>query len=249
MSDLIPQAIEAALSNDWKKAVDINSKILKENTSDIDCLNRLGKAYLELGDNKKAATTFRKALKINRYDQIAQRNLARATQTGPKKTPPNKITSPRTVAVDFLEEPGRTKLIQLINLASTSILLKLNQADPVSLSTRRRTVIASDSSNIYLGALPDDVGHRLAMLMKGGNTYAAFIKSVTKNSLIIFVRETHRAKKFVDTASFAAVNSDYLSFLREEVIAPPSPSTEEETDEGKPLSSRLHEDEETEGNP
>lgn len=247
MQDLTPQAIDAALSSDWDKAVDLNSKILEETPDNTDCLNRLGKAYLELGDNKKAATIFRKVLKINRYDQIAKRNLDRTTQSATKKgaaTPktagPQKSTSP----TDFLEEPGRTKLIQLVNLAATSVLLKLNQADGVNLSVRRRTVVATDEAGNYLGSLPDDVGHRLAFLIKGGNTYSAYVKSVTKSQLIIFVRETRRAKKFSDTASFVATNNDYFSFLRDEVPPTPVVTADEEAEEDRSLSGHLHDDEE-----
>lgn len=247
MSDLTPKAIDAALSSNWEMAVEINSQILSEEPENTDCLNRLGKAYLELGDNKKAATTFRKVLKLNRYDQIASRNLARATQTGSVKKVQGK-TAAKPV-VNFLEEPGRTKLIQLVNLASANLLLKLNQADQVTLATKRRTVIALDENNSYLGSLPDDVGHRLAMLMKGGNTYTAFIKSVTKNSLIIFVRETRRAKRFADTASFMATNNDYFSFIREEVSAVSATSGEEETEDEHPLSRQLHDDEDEGKNP
>lgn len=239
MGDLIPQAIEAALSSDWDKAIELNTKILAENCEDIDCLNRLGKAYLEQGNYKKAATIFRKVLKINRYDQIAARNLARATQQpGSTKKPCGKINP----AVNFLEEPGRTKLIQLINLASGKVLLKLNQADQITLCTKRRTIVALDDNGNYLGALPDDVGHRLAMLIKGGNTYVAFIKSVTKNSLIIFVRETHRAKRFADTASFMNTTNDYFSFIREEPTN--VAGGEEEVEDEHPMSRQLHDDEE-----
>ena len=144
MGDLTPQAIEAALCANWEVAVEINHKILCENPEDTDCLNRLGKAYLELGDNKKAAGIFRKVLKINRYDQIAARNLSRATQqTGSPKKSTGKISP----IVNFLEEPGRTKLIQLVNLASCNILLKLDQADQITLCSKR-TVVALDSGEI-----------------------------------------------------------------------------------------------------
>lgn len=242
MGDLTPQAIEAALCANWEAAVEINHKILCENPEDTDCLNRLGKAYLELGNSKKAAGVFRKVLKINRYDQIAARNLARTVQ---QSGSPKKSTGKISPIVNFLEEPGRTKLIQLVNLASCNILLKLDQADQITLCSKRRTIVALDSGGNYLGSLPDDVGHRLAMLIKGGNTYVAFIKSVTKNSLIIFARETHRAKRFADTASFMNTTNDYFSFIREEPVATTTPSGEEDVEDEHPMSRQLHDDEES----
>lgn len=227
-------AINAALCCDWATAITANTQILKLDPQDIDCLNRLGKAYLETGENKKAAYYFRRVLKIDKYDPIAQKNLSRATSTKIKKT------GTITPAINFLEEPGKTKLVTLVNAAPTSVLLKQNCADALTLLAKRHTVVVEDQEGNYLGALPDDLGHRLGVLIKGGNAYEATIKSVSKNSIIVFLRETSRAKRFLHTPSFLASGSgDYLSFVREE--APTSAVTSEEDDEQH---RDLHQDEE-----
>lgn len=239
MDNSVSSAINAALCLDWPKAVEINSQILKTDQKNLDCLNRLGKALLELGENKKAATIFRKVLKLDRYNAIAQKNLAR-TQTGfVKKDRPQSSTS-----INFLEEPGKTRLVSLVNLAPASVLLKQNQADLVNLANKRHTVIVIDRQNNYLGALPDDIGHRLSILLKGGNEYCAATKSVTKNSLVIFLRETKRAKRFANTPSFAA-NADYLSFVRDDLTTESTVSKDEdEGEESGNITDRLHHDEE-----
>ncbi|MCL4397459.1 tetratricopeptide repeat protein [Patescibacteria group bacterium] len=250
MTNLCDDAIKAALCNDWKLAVDLNTRILKEkdNEADVDCLNRLGKAYLELGDNKKAATIFRKVLKIDRYDSIATRNLSRALSTTPSKKTPHPACTP-TVTIssspNFLEEPGRTKLVALVNLAPMRTLLRLNQADQVHLECKRHTVVATDIEANYLGSLPDDLGHRLGILIKGGNRYTALVKSVSKSQLIIFIRELSRVKKFADTPSFVGSNQDYFSFIRDELLTETPPVTETEDDESS-ITSKLHADEEPE---
>lgn len=236
MDDKIVEAIKAALCSNWQKAVEVNSQILKTDPKNIDCLNRLGKALLETGENKKSATIFRKVLKLDRYNAIAQKNLAR-TKTGSVKKNDNQTASPVT---NFLEEPGKTKLVSLVNIASASVLLKQNQTDPVKLASKRHTVVVTDSEDNYLGALPDDVGRRLSLLIKGGNEYTAVIKSVTKNSLVVFLRESKRSKRFANTPSFAS-NADYLSFV-------PAPTTEnpevEEEETAETITDRLHHDEE-----
>lgn len=248
--DLATLAINAALCNDWKKAAEINAKLLKTDCQNVDCLNRLGKAYLELGENKKAATIFRKVLKIDKYDSIAQRNLARTTApVSDKKSVESSL--PRGYlphpALDFLEEPGKTKLINLVNLATLRVLLKQKQADHLQLILKRHTVIATDLENNYLGSLPDDIGHRLSVLISGGNKYCALVKSVSKNGLVIFVRETARAKKFADTPSFIANNNDYFSYVRDEMIADAPPVVSEaDADEDTSTAEKLHADEETE---
>jgi hypothetical protein len=37
--------------------------------------------------------------------------------------------------------------------------------------------------------LPDDLAHRMLILIQGGNKYEGFVKSVSKNTLFIFLKE------------------------------------------------------------
>lgn len=235
--DTVAFAIDAALKCNWETAIRANTKILKTHPVDIDCLNRLGKAYLETGDTKKAALFFRKVLKLDKYNPIATKNLARAGSTKQAKRPPA-AGAPNTAA-NFLEEPGKTRLATLVNVAPPSTLLKQDHADALVLVPKKHTVLIEDSEGNYLGALPDDLGHRLSVLMKGGNRYEAITKSVSKNAITIFLRETYRANKFHNTPSFPTASSaDYLSFLREDTTA---------TDETKAAITADLEDEDTPG--
>ncbi len=236
-------AIAAALKCDWATAVSVNAKILKDHPTDIDCLNRLGKAHLEMGDCKKAATYFRKALKIDKYNAIAQKNLARSVNSKPNKQSfslnkqsfSNKKPGATASYTNFIEEPGKTRLVTLVNTAPAATLMGLDHADALVLVPKRHTVIIEDGEGQYLGALPDDLGHRLGVLIKGGNRYEAITKSITKNSIVVFLRETFRSKKFHNTPSFLSTTSpDYLSFLREDTtqdLAKTAPIETEDTDE------------------
>lgn len=254
----IEAAISAALSFDWQKALEINHKILENYPDDADCLNRIGKAYLELGQSKKAASFFKRVLKINRYDPIALRNLTRASQAsfskknGHQPTQPNNNHSAHTI-ISFLEEPGRTKIISLVNLAPAKILLFLNTADQLLLIPKRHSVFVENSEGIYLGSLPDDLAHRLLILIKGGNKYESFVKSCSKNSLSIFIKETVKSKRFHNTPSFPTSGGDYLSFVREEVSEDSKASSavtesndETESDDTSFTKNQLHQDEEEE---
>lgn len=252
MLDLAANAINAALASDWKKAVALNSQILKENKDDADCLNRLGKAYLELGQNKKAASAFRQVLKIDKYNPIAQKNLARALSFRPvpcslASAPPPKNTP---LSGGFLEEPGKTRLVALVNIAPASVLLKQKQAEVIRLVPKKHGVVVTDLAGTYLGALPDDLGHRLAALIKGGNQYCALTKSVAKNGVVVFIREIFRSKRFANTPSFTAGNADYFSFIREEASGSEEIAASHEGDdtaegfEETPALAKLHQDEE-----
>lgn len=232
MSDQDEQsAIDAALRNDWETAVLINTQILKENPEDTDSMNRLGKAYLELGNTKKAITIFKSVLKLNKYDPIAEKNLQRASQMTPGASQKPNSGAQKSQNISFLEEPGKTKIIPLVNLASSKTLLNLRCADCVSIVTKKHSILIETQEGTYLGALPDDIGHRLLVLIKGGNQYEAFIKSVSKSSLILFVREFSKSKKLSSTPSFPGGNSDYLSFVREDTSPHDMPDTEETSEE------------------
>lgn len=250
----VSAAVAAAIRCDWACAKALNQKILSQNPQDVDCLNRLGKALLELGENPKAITIFRKVLKIDKYNSIAQKNLDRATashnskkaRTGEAK--PASLTPNNPLITNFLEEPGKTKLVPLVNVAPASALLKLSYGDAINLSPRRHTVLIEDKSNNYIGAIPDDLGHRLSVLIAAGNRYDGLVKSISKNSVVVLLREISRTKKFHNTPSFPTASSDYFSFVREETVnheeKPVVATTEAEDDEDESPSSHLHADEE-----
>lgn len=218
-------AIKAALECNWTKAITVNSALLKDFPADLNCLNRLGKAHLETGNIKMATHFFRQVLKIDKYNPIAQKNLARATGTKNITKQPAKAKTPTA----FLEEPGKTRLVTLVNVAPYSILFKQDIADSLSLAPKRHTVLVEDLNNHYIGALPDDLGHRLGILIKGGNRYQATIKSVSKNTVTIFLKEIYRAKKFHNTPSFLTNNAEYLTFVREEAAVNPSPTEDDDS--------------------
>ena len=75
MHDLQDKAIRSALSGDWEGAVEINLEILSENAQNITALNRLGRAYTELGQKDAAKDAYEQVLKIDKYDTIATKNL------------------------------------------------------------------------------------------------------------------------------------------------------------------------------
>ena len=73
------QAIALAMEGRWQESVDINKGIIESFPNDADAHNRLGKAYMELGDYAKAKEAYEKALKLDQYNTIAKKNLQRLT--------------------------------------------------------------------------------------------------------------------------------------------------------------------------
>lgn len=237
MTDLIAQALTAANSSLWTEAVKLNLEILKSEKDDTEALNRLAHAYKELGQIKESQTAYRKVLKLDRFNPIASKNLKflEALPKNLKKTGLNNNV-PKNLSETFLEEPGKTKIVNLINLAPLSTLMGLSCASRVSLVVKRHTVTAVDQTGSYLGALPDDLSAKLMRLLTGGNHYEAFIKTVAQKAITIFIRELSRSGRFKDQPTFPVTGANHLyhedelkmaNQLEEKVNDEESPAEEE----------------------
>lgn len=241
-SALKRQAINAALSYNWEEAVSLNKQIMKEYPEDTDCLNRLARAFFELGKYPQAKKIYQSVLKIDPYNSIAQKNLKRVTSF--KNTLPNGRTNGHAEKDPsfskimlspalFVEEPGITTVINLIKLAEPQKLSFLSPGLIVNLTLKNRRICVTDMDDNYLGSLPDDMSHHLLKLISGGNKYQALIKSVKSNALSIIVRETVRSKKFRNQPSFVSdhkvmtYSSDHISIIDEDEVVTDSQESDE----------------------
>ena len=195
MTSTQTEAIQAALLGDWTKAIQINQEILKENPSDIDTLNRLAFAQASTGMTKDAKITYQQVLNLDLKNPIATKNLKRLSSLGSTNTPApmNNI---------FIEEPGKTKVIELINLADSKILAPLRFGEKLSLSIKRMKIFVYDRNKQYIGMLPDDLGKRLMAFVDGGNQYEAYVKTVDAHLITVFIKEIYRAPQFKNQQSF-----------------------------------------------
>lgn len=204
---LIQYAVEAALNSDWTEAVKINKHILESVQVDTEALNRLAHAYTGLGKNEKAKSIFKKVLEIDPYNLIAHKNLEKLSKTNGQINDHSQQVSGAGI---FLYEPGVTKIISLLNVAPPAVLATLNSADKVEIVAKNHSVSMVTQAGTYLGALPDDLAHRLITLIGGGNRYETYIKSATPKSLTVFIREVHRSEKFTNQPSFVDSRQVYL---------------------------------------
>lgn len=222
-------AIQAALRQDWKQAIILNTNILKNDKKNIDAYNRLGFAYLKSGQIKKAKDTFEKVLALDTYNQIASKNLAKLSSL--KR---DALLTTNTCDISpllFLEEPGKTKVVDCINAAPMNTLTCLTCGQEVYLKPKKHTVEIRDQHNKYLGALPDDVAFKMIKFLTAGNTYSVFIKGISKNCVSIFIRELKRGKRLMNQPSFIG-STNYMPYQRETqpIIQKPQ-SDEEEAEE------------------
>ncbi len=221
---LAQRAIDAALLNQWQEAVKLNQKIIKKDPKNVPALNRLTKAFLELGKKKDGRATIKKVLSIDKFNPIALKNLNKIGVSTAKKG----FLGPSDPDL-FIEEPGKTKTISLINLADKAVINKLAIGEEVKLVPRQRRISLLTQTDVYIGKLPDDSSQRLISLIKGGNKYQAFIRS-TSDGVKVFLRETFRSKKFANFPSFVSQESEYQSFTPPDLVheEPPEMINEDE---------------------
>lgn len=241
IENLEKQAIKAALDNNWGRAIEANLSILKNNPDDISSLNRLGKSYWENGDPKKAATAFRKVLKIDKLNQIALKSLSRLSDNNGQNSPSPSTPVKRRV---FIEEPGKTKTVKLAKIATPEILSQLDSGEVLQLVPKKRAIQISSSSGTYLGIIPEDLSLRLINFIEGGNQYEAFVKSVDNQQLEILIKESFRNEKFANQPSFTSTTAEFIPAPIITSEEPPTAQSEEETDSTEPQESEEEEDRE-----
>ena len=195
-------AIQAALDNRWSDALKLNQEIIKNNPKNVDALNRQARAYFELGKILQAKKFYSLVLNYDPYNPIAQKNLKILKAAKKNIGMVNGTTNNKVTSSLFLQEPGKTKVVSLIKVAEPQKLSTLYCGMSVKMNIKNRKITILGLDNIYLGVVPDDIAHRLIRLVRGGNKYEVFIKSIRVNSLSVLIKETYRSKRFRNEPSF-----------------------------------------------
>lgn len=229
------QAIDAALNSNWDMALKINKQIIKVDPQNIDALNRQARAYMELGKGNLAKKYYSEALKFDPYNPIAIKNLKII-----KSFKPNGLEHIPTIngysrlsPSLFLQEPGKTKIVSLLKVAEPQKLSQAFCGMRVEMVIKNRKITIADLNGNYMGVLPDDTSHLMLRLLKGGNKYDLFIKSIKVNGLSILIKETYRSKRFKNQSSFldnsdSVVNSEIITNLDQSGDDDEDDSSEEE---------------------
>lgn len=206
-------ATTAALSGNWEESIKINQKILNHSPSDIEALNRLARAQMCMGLILNAQKTYKKVLGIDPYNIIAAKNFEKLSKSNNNNHSAKQKNIAENLVNLFISEPGRTKVINLLNLAQPSILAGISYGEKLSINSKSHSITLHTIDGIYLGALPDDLAHRLNSFIGGGNKYEAYVKAISPKTLTVFIKEISRSEKFINQPSFQ--NSQYSSYFSE----------------------------------
>lgn len=195
-SSLNKQAIQASLDNNWEVAIDLNNILLQECPTDLAALNRLARAYIELGQKESAKTVYQKVLSIDKYNPIATKNL----RLLPGKNGNKDI---KTSTEDFIEEAGITKTVSLVKTAAKDVLLSLVCKQSLSFTPRSRLIAVAAEKNVYIGCLPDDLSLKIKKNLAAGYKYSVCLKTASDNSASVFIREIKRPNRVTASATFS----------------------------------------------
>jgi len=215
----VDEAIELALANRWVEAVQVNRGIMDRFGPDEDTLNRLGKAYTELGQRDEAVEAYKGTLKLNPVNPIAVKNLSKLQALRGGQPAP---TSRAKVDVDaFIEETGKTSLTALHVHAEGDPCTKVAGGDPVKLIVAGDTMNVETARGIYLGHLEHALGRRLIKFLEGGNKYSGAVATCEGGAVKIIVRETYQDPKFFGRPSFPikkAGRDEFRPYAKESLL-------------------------------
>lgn len=204
-TNLAQTAIKFAVNGQWTEALETNRQILEIDPKDVDALNRMARCYSELGDAVNAKSTVKKVLSIDPENQIALKCLSKYQNLKNG----NKRISDINSSDAFLEEPGKTRIIDLLNLGDKSVISTLETADLLKVTCHAHKVSIVTNDDKYVGRLPDDIAVRIRNCMKSGNTYSVLVKSVSANGVVVFIREVVNKTK---NPTFPPEKIDYISY-------------------------------------
>ena len=221
------EAINAAKISDWPKAILINQEILQHYGNDLEAMNRLGLAFIKNGQENEAKKTFREVVELDKSNIIANKHLEKIKN---KESSGDIIFDQNN---DFIEEPGKSKIVTLHRLAGKDQLKKTKVGQACFLQLKNRYISVIDESGKHIGALPEDISFRLSKLITNGNEYRCIIYKVNDKQCLIQVKETLRSKKNEQVVSFPSKVQGALAlpddFILEEDI--PFEVTGEEEDD------------------
>jgi len=196
------EAIALAMQSRWQEAAAANQSIIESFPTDIDACNRLGRAFIELGEFARAKEAYSRALELDPDNTIAQKNLHRLSLLPESREMPVKEGRRDIAPHLFISEMGKAGVVNLQDLATQEVLAKVASGDHVYLKVKGQQLIVEDAHMEYLGQVEPQHGFRLAKLMEGGNEYAAAIVSLDNDRAKVIIRETLQHPSQIGRPSF-----------------------------------------------
>jgi len=193
-------AIDLAMKARWQEAVAVNKEIIESFPEDVDTLNRLGRAYMELGDYALAKEAYRRSVKLDPYNAIANRNLRRLNDL--KVSTKTAVETDKVEPQQFIEEIGKAGVVALVELAPKEERALTVAGDKAVIKIDGSFLVVESRRGGYLGKVEPKHALRLVRLMLGGNKYSAVVVKSTADRMTVMVRETYQHPSQAGKLSF-----------------------------------------------
>ena len=224
------QAIALAMQGRWQEAVAANEEIIGSFPNDVDAYNRLGRAYMELGEYSQAREAYGRATELDPYNAIARKNLHRLSRLAASLIA-SESDSDKVEPQQFIEEIGKAGVVNLYHLAPQEILARMVAGDKVYLKIDGSSLIVVDGRGEYLGQVEPKHGQRLIKLIEGGNKYTAAIISSREDMVTVIIREVYQDPSQAGRLSFPSKGFEELRPYLSERIFKRELELEEEPEE------------------
>jgi tetratricopeptide (TPR) repeat protein len=202
------QAVALAMEGRWQEVVTVNKALLESFPDDIDAYNRLGRAYMELGDYSLAKESYGKAIKLDPYNTIAQKNLNRLSLLRGSATPAE-ARQQRVEPQQFIKEVGKAGVVALVSIGRPEVLAKLVTGAALALRIDGTSLLVDNGLGEYVGKVEPRHGQRLIKLMEGGNRYsAAVVSAAAEGNITVILRETYQDPSQAGRLSFPQRDSE-----------------------------------------
>ena len=207
-------AIACALAQDWGKAVEANRAVLQIAPNNIEALNRLAKALLELGELEEARDAVDGALQIDSANTIARRNRDRLEHIAGAA----KLAAPRKVisAHLLMSETGKSTIATLIDATDRTAVGHLSSGEALTLSREANRLLVHSSRGEPVGRVHPRLAQRIFSLMDAGNQYeAAFLRDHPKEGVQVIIGEVYQHPSQEGRPSFPSSGaSDFRGYVR-----------------------------------
>ncbi len=224
------QAIDCAINLNWTKAIELNENIIKIDKKNIAAYLRLGFANLQSKKINEAKKYYLKAIKVQPKNHVALENLERIKAIEGRANTHFKKEKTHLNPTLFLEMPGKTKTISLVNLGQKKDIATISVGQEVFLRAKSRRVEVRTKSGVYLGCFPDDLSKRLLFFIKAKSKYSAFVQESSLTKVVIFLKEEIKGSRVKHLTSFPANFQSALDDITESGSEPKEDNENEDGD-------------------
>lgn len=216
-SQLVEEAIDAALNREWQTALDLNLEVVDRFGTDEETNNRLGKAYTELGKLDDALGAYRATLEMNPLNGIALKNVNRLEALIQEKADVPKAQA----AVDmglFVEEMGKTALATVVPERGFDAAL-VAAGDQVDLVPVGDTLWVQTVGKVRIGHVEAKLARRVLKFIAGGNQYSAAVAQSDDKGVRVIIRETYQAPELAGQPSFPVRKaSEFRAYAKDSLL-------------------------------